>query len=54
MSDTGFSPLDTIDYYQKMSQANGGMDRVRDWSWLYLVPGLGHCRGRTSRAANDT
>ena len=45
MSDTGFSPLDTIDYYQKMSQANGGMDRVRDWSRLYLVPGMGHCRG---------
>jgi feruloyl esterase len=45
MSDTGFSPLDTIDYYQKMSQTNGGMDRVRDWSRLYLVPGMGHCRG---------
>jgi feruloyl esterase len=45
MSDTGFSPLDTIDYYQKMSQANGGMDQVRNWSRLYLVPGMGHCRG---------
>jgi hypothetical protein len=45
MSDTGFSPLDTIDYYQKMSQANGGMDQVQNWSRLYLVPGMGHCRG---------
>lgn len=45
MSDTGFSPLDTIDYYQKMSQANGGMDQVQSWSRLYLVPGMGHCRG---------
>jgi feruloyl esterase len=45
MSDTGFSPLDTIDYYRKMSQANGGMDRVQSWSRLYLVPGMGHCRG---------
>jgi len=45
MSDTGFSPLDTIDYYQKMSQANGGLDKVQSWSRLYLVPGMGHCRG---------
>jgi len=45
MSDTGFSPLDTLDYYQKMSQANGGMDQVQNWSRLYLVPGMGHCRG---------
>src|SRR5438874_131786 len=45
MSDTGFSPLDTIDYYEKMSKANGGMDQVRNWSRLYLVPGMGHCRG---------
>ena len=45
MSDTGFSPLDTIDYYQKMSKANGGMDQVQNWSRLYLVPGMGHCRG---------
>jgi hypothetical protein len=45
MSDTGFSPLDTIEYYQKMSQANGGMDQVQNWSRLYLVPGMGHCRG---------
>ena len=48
MSDTGFSPLDTIDYYQKMSQANGGMDQVLNWSRLYLVPGMGHCRGGAS------
>ncbi len=45
MSDTGFSPLDTIDYYQKMSKANGGMDQVQNWSRLFLVPGMGHCRG---------
>ena len=45
MSDTGFSPLDTIDYYETMSKANGGMDRVQSWSRLFLVPGMGHCRG---------
>jgi hypothetical protein len=45
MSDTGFSALDTLDYYQKMSKANGGMDQVQNWSRIYLVPGMGHCRG---------
>ena len=45
MSDTGFSPLDTIDYYEKMSKANGGRNQVENWSRLFLVPGMGHCRG---------
>jgi hypothetical protein len=45
MSDTGFSPLDTIGYYEKMTKANGGRDQVENWSRLYLVPGMGHCRG---------
>ena len=45
MSDTGFSPLDTIDYYEKMSKANGGRDQVEGWSRLFLAPGMGHCRG---------
>jgi feruloyl esterase len=45
MSDTGFSPLDTIDYYERMSVANGGKDQVENWSRLFLVPGMGHCRG---------
>jgi feruloyl esterase len=45
MSDPAFSAMDTLDYYQKMSKANGGMDQVRNWSRLYLVPGMAHCRG---------
>ena len=45
MSDPAFSAMDTLDYYQKMSQANGGMDQVRSWSRMYLVPGMAHCRG---------
>jgi Tannase and feruloyl esterase len=45
MSDPWFSALDTVDYYQRMTKANGGAEKVMDWSRLYLVPGMGHCAG---------
>ena len=45
LSDPWFSPLDTIAYYEKMSKENGGAEGVQAWSRLYLVPGMGHCRG---------
>src|SRR5204863_170112 len=48
MSDPWFSPLDTVGYYEKMSTDNGGMDKVKDWSRLFLVPGMGHCAGGTA------
>ncbi|HEY1306285.1 MAG TPA: tannase/feruloyl esterase family alpha/beta hydrolase [Vicinamibacterales bacterium] len=44
-SDPWFSALDTIDYYERMTKANGGAERVRNWSRLYLSPGMGHCGG---------
>lgn len=44
-SDPWFSSLDTVDYYERMTKANGGDDQVRSWSRLYLVPGMGHCSG---------
>jgi hypothetical protein len=28
-----------------MSEANGGLEAVREWSRLYLDPGMGHCGG---------
>jgi feruloyl esterase len=52
LSDPWFSALDTIDYYEKLSAANGGPDRTMDWSRLFLVPGMGHCNG--GAAALDT
>jgi len=45
MSDQAFSAMDTLDYYQRMAKANGGMDKVQSWSRMYLVPGMYHCRG---------
>ena len=44
-SDPWFSALDTVDYYERMAKANGGPEQVRNWSRLYLVPGMGHCSG---------
>ena len=45
VSDPWFSALDTIDYYERMSKANGGPEQVMNWSRLYLSPGMGHCGG---------
>jgi len=45
MSDQAFSAMDTLDYYTRMSKANGGADQVQNWSRMYLVPGMYHCRG---------
>jgi feruloyl esterase len=45
LSDPWFSPLETTDYYERLGAANGGADRVRSWSRLFLVPGMGHCGG---------
>lgn len=45
VSDSTFSALDTVDYYNRLAAANGGADAVQRWSRLFLVPGMGHCGG---------
>jgi pimeloyl-ACP methyl ester carboxylesterase len=45
LSDPWFSPLDTLGYYKRLAQANGGLDQVESWSRIYLVPGMAHCSG---------
>ncbi len=44
-SDPLFSPLDTLEYYQSLAAANGGADKVAEWSRMFLVPGMHHCGG---------
>ena len=51
-SDPWFSALDTVGYYERMTQANGGRGKVESWSRIFLVPGMGHCGG--GAAALDT
>jgi len=48
MSDQAFSAMYTLDYYQRMAKANGGTDKVQNWSRMFLVPGMYHCRGGES------
>ena len=47
-SDPWFSPLDTLQYYQSLAAANGGADKVAEWSKIFLVPGMTHCAGGPS------
>ncbi|WP_262503869.1 tannase/feruloyl esterase family alpha/beta hydrolase [Sphingosinithalassobacter sp. CS137] len=35
----------TIDYYESLVHAQGGLDRLDDSVRLFLVPGMYHCRG---------
>jgi feruloyl esterase len=44
LSDPWFSPLDTLEYYEKMAKNTGG-GSVDSWSRIYFVPGMGHCQG---------
>ena len=45
MSDPTFHGTDTLDYYERMAKANGGMEKVQTWSRFFAVPGMLHCRG---------
>jgi len=47
-SDPWFSPLDTLGYYQSLAAANGGAEKVAEWSRIFLVPGMAHCGGGPS------
>ncbi len=52
VSDPWFSAKDTIGYYERMSEANGGQAQARNWSRLFLSPGMGHCGGGSSTLDN--
>ena len=45
LSDPVFSPYDTLQYYNEMANANGGPEQVRNWSRIFLIPGMNHCAG---------
>jgi hypothetical protein len=45
LSDPWFSANDTARYYERVTADNGGADAAQRWSRLFLVPGMGHCRG---------
>jgi hypothetical protein len=38
-------PRGSINYFERVVAANGGLDRVRDFDRLFMVPGMNHCAG---------
>jgi hypothetical protein len=45
VSDPIFSANDTIDYYERLVNANGGLRKAGKFARLFLVPGMTHCSG---------
>lgn len=43
MADAIFSPLEMVDYYQRLSAKHGAA--TGEFSRLFLIPGMGHCQG---------
>jgi pimeloyl-ACP methyl ester carboxylesterase len=44
-ADPIFSPFDTLAYYTRMADSNGGLDQVMGSSRFFFVPGMNHCGG---------
>jgi hypothetical protein len=45
MADPVFSAYDTINYYNKVVDANGGLEATQDFARLFLVPSMSHVNG---------
>jgi hypothetical protein len=45
MSDPFFSAYDTARYYQRVVQANGGLNSTMPWVRFFEIPGMNHCGG---------
>ena len=42
--DTGITPKNTVEYYESVVKKMG-KDETNDFARLFMVPGMGHCRG---------
>lgn len=45
LADPVFSALDTVRYYDRLAQAQGGLADTAKFARLFLVPGMNHCSG---------
>lgn len=41
----GIPPTSLLDFYQRVWEKEGGLDATREWFRVFMVPGMGHCRG---------
>jgi feruloyl esterase len=44
-SDALVAPRASIKYYERVLSAMGGAAKTAEWIRLFVVPGMGHCRG---------
>ena len=44
-ADPGIAPLNSVHYYTSVVDATGGTAKTADSIRLFMVPGMGHCRG---------
>ena len=44
-ADQQMSPGNSVTYYGTVLETMGGLPKVKDFYRLYMVPGMGHCRG---------
>jgi pimeloyl-ACP methyl ester carboxylesterase len=44
-ADEAIPPGSTLDYYQRLTQRNGGSQQTRQWARLFMVPSMYHCGG---------
>jgi hypothetical protein len=44
-ADQGLPPAATLDYYQRLWQQAGGLEKTQQWARLFMVPTVYHCAG---------
>ena len=47
-------PRSTINYYEKVASAMGGVEKTRDFYRLFMAPGMDHCSGGEGPDSFDT
>ena len=53
LADPVTSPFDTIEYYDSVVRANGGLEATRRFYRFFPVPGMAHCGGGTGTSTFD-
>ena len=53
LADPVVSPLDTIEYYERVARANGGLAATRRFYRFFPVPGMAHCGGGPGTSTFD-
>jgi feruloyl esterase len=52
-NDPQISPRSSVNYYESVAKANGGLRELADHHRLYMVPGMNHCGGGDGTANFD-